>query len=81
MAENPATWKSAEIVIDRELRMLDDDVASDVCGGTAAHIIAEALRESGHINDQEEPEQGPGAAFGKSSPEPRPFAPQGGTDA
>jgi hypothetical protein len=70
--ENPATWKRAEVIICDTLAQCTQDAAAGVIGLSRPRMIADALREAGLLDDADEPEQGPEAAFGHREPRPVP---------
>lgn len=91
MAENPASWKRAELVI---LDALEDHAkmtAAGACGLSTPATIAWRLRDAGLINDQDESEIGwdklrahraerrgePAPKLVERRSEPRPFASAG----
>lgn len=56
--ENPASWKSAELVISDALDDFGDAARHGMVGASNIHTIADRLRASGHISDADEPEIG-----------------------
>jgi hypothetical protein len=58
MAENPATWKTAELVISQALADCEEARREGMCGGTTPHVIADRLRAAGLLTDGDEPEIG-----------------------
>lgn len=56
--ESPASWKTAELVISETLYHHHQSMRAGVVGCSAQHLIAEALREAGLLNDADEPEVG-----------------------
>lgn len=58
MAENPSTWKSAELVIADAIDEWRYMVGRRAVGPTDVHLIANRLRSAGLLNDTDEPEIG-----------------------
>jgi hypothetical protein len=56
--ENPASWKTAELIIDEALDEHDQMTARGAIGSSSVHLIADRLRRAGLLNDQDEPEVG-----------------------
>lgn len=52
--ENPAYWKTAELVILDALEEFEYMTNRGIVGTSNVHLIADKLRESGHIKDQDE---------------------------
>ena len=56
--ENPSCWKTAELVIGDAYEDWSTASSRGMIGGSLAITIANALRNSGHLNDSDEPEIG-----------------------
>jgi hypothetical protein len=56
MAENPASWKTAELLISEALD--DFAAAAPRPGASRVKVIADRLRQAGVIQDADEPEIG-----------------------
>jgi hypothetical protein len=55
MAESPACWKEAELVIQAALSDYAYDRDRGVIGSSLVFYVANALRQAGHLNDADEP--------------------------